>query len=120
MRPAVLISVEGDTARGSCRSVEGFDVYEALSQCSDLLTGYGGHSHAAGITLNKSDLDNFRDAFIPLVDESLRGLDVTPRLHLDYELHLSELSERLTELLDQLAPFGAGNSESRVASLRIA
>jgi single-stranded-DNA-specific exonuclease len=110
-RPAVLISVEGDTARGSCRSVEGFDVYEALSSCGNLLTGYGGHSHAAGITLDKCNLDTFKDTFIPLVDESLRGIDVTPRLHLDYELHLSEMNERLATLVEQLAPFGAGNPE---------
>ncbi len=110
-RPAVLISVEGDTARGSCRSVEGFDVYEALSRCGDVLTGYGGHSHAAGITLDKRDLDDFRDTFVPLVDESLRGIDVTPKLHLDYELHLSEMNERLATLLEELAPFGVGNPE---------
>jgi len=110
-RPTVLISVEGDAARGSCRSVAGFDVYEALSRCGNLLTGYGGHSHAAGITLDKSDLDTFREIFVPMVDESLRGVDVTPRLHLDYELHLSEMNEQLATLLEQLAPFGVGNPE---------
>ncbi|UCF77700.1 MAG: single-stranded-DNA-specific exonuclease RecJ [Candidatus Eiseniibacteriota bacterium] len=110
-RPTVLISVEGDTARGSCRSVEGFDVYDALSRCRNLLTGYGGHSHAAGIMLDKGDLDTFKDTFVSMVDESLRGIDVTPRLHLDYELHLSEMNERLAMLLEQLAPFGVGNPE---------
>lgn len=110
-RPTVLISVEGETARGSCRSVQGFDLYGALSQCKSILTGFGGHSHAAGITLNKSDLEKFRDTFVPLVEESLRGIDVTPKLYLDYELHLSELNERLAGLLGELAPFGVGNPE---------
>jgi single-stranded-DNA-specific exonuclease len=110
-RPTVLISVEGETARGSCRSVQGFDVYGALSRCKNILTGFGGHSHAAGITLNKGDLERFRDTFIALVDEGLRGIDVTPKLYLDYELHLSELSERLAGLIGQLAPFGIGNPE---------
>ena len=110
-RPAVLISVEGESARGSCRSVEGFDVYGALSRCKTFLTGYGGHSHAAGITLSKSDLEQFRDAFMPLVDESLKSIDVTPKLYLDYELHLSEVSENLAQMLGQLAPFGIGNPE---------
>ena len=110
-RPTVLISVEGETARGSCRSVQGFDVYGALSRCKSILTGFGGHSHAAGITLNKCDLEKFRDTFVALVEESLRGIDVTPKLYLDYELHLSELSERLAELLGELAPFGVGNPE---------
>jgi single-stranded-DNA-specific exonuclease len=110
-RPAVLISVEGENARGSCRSVEGFDVYGALSRCRQFLTGFGGHSHAAGVTLNKCDLEQFRDAFVPLVDESLKNIDVTPKLYLDYELHLSEVSERLALLLEQLAPYGIGNPE---------
>lgn len=110
-RPTVLISVEGEAARGSCRSVQGFDVYGALSRCRSVLTGFGGHSHAAGITLNKGDLEKFRDSFVALVDESLKGIDVTPKLYLDYELHLSELNERLAGLLSQLAPFGIGNPE---------
>jgi single-stranded-DNA-specific exonuclease len=110
-RPAVLMSVEGDSARGSCRSVEGFDVYGALSQCRRFLTGYGGHSYAAGITLGKTDLEQFRDAFVPLVEEALRGKDVTPKLYLDYELHLSEVNEELARLLEQLAPYGIGNPE---------
>ncbi len=110
-RPAVLIAVEGDSARGSCRSVKGFDVYAALSDCRQHLTGYGGHSHAAGITLNKCDLENFRDAFVPLVEESLKGIDVTPKIYLDYELHLSEVNEELASLLGQLAPYGIGNPE---------
>ncbi|MFH0777706.1 MAG: single-stranded-DNA-specific exonuclease RecJ [Candidatus Eisenbacteria bacterium] len=118
-RPTVLLSVEGESARGSCRSVEGFDVYGALSTCRHLLTGYGGHSYAAGITLSKSNLEGFREAFLPLVHEALKGIDVTPRLYLDYELHLSELSEELAGLLEQLAPFGVGNPEPVFVTSRI-
>ncbi len=110
-RPAVLVSVRGDNARGSARSLEPFDIVAALSRCDDLLRQYGGHAMAAGLQLHAQHLEELRQRLNQVADEQLTEEDLRPSIAIDAELPLSQLSLELAEQLGQLGPFGEGNPE---------
>ncbi|MCX8043943.1 MAG: single-stranded-DNA-specific exonuclease RecJ [Desulfobacterota bacterium] len=112
-RPAILIAVDAarKEGKGSARSVEGFDLYRALKQCSGLLSAFGGHRDAAGITVSLEQLEAFRDAFIDIVRTERAGKDLIPVLTIDAEVELACLSADILEELETLAPFGPGNPE---------
>ena len=124
-RPAVVIGVQGGVGKGSARSIEGFHLLEALEGCAEHLRRFGGHHHAAGVTVDAERLPDFRRAFEQLAAERLREEDLEPRCRVDAVVDPSELSARAVEALSVLAPFGAGNPEpafvarSVVASPRI-
>ena len=110
-RPAVVIGVQGGVGKGSARSIEGFHLLEALEGCADHLRKFGGHHHAAGVTVDAERLPDFRRTFEALAAERLREEDLEPRCRVDAEVDPSELSTRAVEALSVLAPFGAGNPE---------
>lgn len=110
-RPAVVLAEEGGTAKGSGRSVEGFHLYDALSRCSRHLTRFGGHKHAAGVTLATTDIGCFADAIENEARSKLDAAELTPRLRIDAELHARDLDVSLARQLRRLGPFGAGNPE---------
>lgn len=104
--PAVLISIDGDLACGSGRSIEGFSLYNAIDSCRDLMIKFGGHEQAAGVTLAPEDIDEFRTR----INNYANNLEfVPPVLKLDCKLNPSALSLDLAFALEQLEPFGAGN-----------
>lgn len=104
--PAVLISIDGDLACGSGRSIDGFSLYNAIDSCRDLMIKFGGHEQAAGITLKPQDIEEFRNR----INDYAAGLSfVPPVLKLDCKLNPSALSLDLAFSLEQLEPFGAGN-----------
>ena len=104
--PAVLISIDGDLACGSGRSIDGFSLYNAIDSCRDLMIKFGGHELAAGITLKPQDIEEFRNR----INDYAAGLSfVPPVLKLDCKLNPSALSLDLAFSLEQLEPFGAGN-----------
>lgn len=106
-KPTVIISREGDTARASGRSVEGFSLCDAIFACSDLLTHYGGHPMAVGLSLNSENIEAFRDALYEYTD----NIDEMPlaELSLDCKLNPSLLDLSLYESIEKLEPFGADN-----------
>ncbi len=109
--PAVLISIEGDRARGSVRSVPDIDVKEVLDRCSDLLIRHGGHAQAAGFTLRAEDIDAFRAAFLAALAAGPRRGPAPAEYDLDLplaEMTTAAVAELVSEL-GQLEPFGAGN-----------
>ena len=108
-RPAIVLSIKGDRAKGSARSVPGFDLHAALSACSAHLRAFGGHKQAAGLTVNIEELDAFKDA---LTNET-RQLDKEPEqtLSIDAAISLGDVSFSLVEELARLEPFGLGNPE---------
>jgi single-stranded-DNA-specific exonuclease len=110
-RPALVIAEEGGVAKGSGRSVEGFHLYDALARCSHHLTRFGGHKHAAGITLETSRIGAFSQALEAQGREALDPAQLSPRLRIDAELHPREVRMELASQLRRLAPFGAGNPE---------
>lgn len=107
-RPCILISYEGDTAKGSGRSVEGFSLYDAICSCSDLLLRFGGHTLAAGINLKTENIEAFDRAVNDYAASQEFEMPV-PTLKLDLKLNPAKLSLKIAEDLSKLEPFGAGN-----------
>jgi single-stranded-DNA-specific exonuclease len=110
-RPAVLVAVDGGVGKGSGRSIEGFHLYDALAACSAHLSRFGGHKHAAGVTVEAGALPAFRDAFERLAAERLGAEDLVPRTRIEGWVEGELLDERAARDLERLAPFGAGNPE---------
>jgi len=111
-RPAFLMGIEHGIAKGSARSIDGINIIEVLGRVSDLLATFGGHSAAAGLSLESVNLEAFRDR----VDDSIAsvfddGVIPRPKLKIDSEVDLHEIDEQFIADLDMLAPFGAGNPE---------
>ena len=111
-RPSVLLAVSEDgLAKGSARSVAGFDLHAALSACRDLLVSFGGHPSAAGLTIREGSIPAFRDRFERLSAEWGEGQPKRARLHIDAEVNLTQVDHRVVRELDLLQPFGSGNPE---------
>lgn len=110
-RPVILISTADGRAKGSARSLEGFDLYEALSQCSDMLMGFGGHALAAGLQIDPKQLPEFRRRFEATVRRQMGEAPAPPPLALDAEIDLSRITAPLLDELARLEPFGAGNPQ---------
>ena len=109
-RPTVLISIEDGVGKGSARSVEGFDLYDAFKQCEDLLIGYGGHKYAAGLTIEQKNIPAFIEKFEQIADKHLNEEDLIPKLAIEAELSLDDIDPKLVKLLKMFAPFGPHNT----------
>jgi len=108
-RPTVLIAVENGQGKGSARSIRGFNLYEALKESSSVLTGFGGHAMAAGLSISAEKLDTFCDDFEQVATQTLSDDDLIPVTYHDGEVVLSELTLELLQELETLNPYGAGN-----------
>jgi len=108
-RPAIVLSVEDGVAHGSCRSIPQFDMLGALERCAHLLTRFGGHRQAAGLTLDATRLKELRQAVNDVADETLGPDDLMPRLRIDGDLTFRGITGRVAAGIASLAPFGAGN-----------
>jgi single-stranded-DNA-specific exonuclease len=108
-RPVVLISLDGETGKGSGRSVEGFDLLGGLTACAGSLLRYGGHRAAAGLELDRDRLEEFAAALCDHAEAMLAGRDTTPVERVDAVVSGAELGMGLAEELQSLAPFGRGN-----------
>jgi single-stranded-DNA-specific exonuclease len=110
-RPAVLIAMENGAGKGSGRSIEGFHLYDALSACSGHLSRFGGHRHAAGVTVGRAQVEPFRAAFEAHAAARLSDEDLVPRCRIDGWVEDGDVTERAAEALQRLGPFGAGHPE---------
>ncbi|HVP39492.1 MAG TPA: single-stranded-DNA-specific exonuclease RecJ [Candidatus Saccharimonadales bacterium] len=110
-RPTILIALDGDEGRGSGRSLPGLNLWEALQQVQDCLIAYGGHSHAAGLNIERAHLEEFRHRLNGEVGRRLTEEDFCHRLDLDGEIRLDQCGLGLVEWLERLAPWGLRNSE---------
>jgi single-stranded-DNA-specific exonuclease len=108
-RPAVMLSTVNGKIKGSARSIDGFNIYEAFKQCEDLLEQYGGHEYAAGLTIAEENLDEFRRRMNEIAADNLSEEDFKPELKIACELDLSDIDMRFWKLLSQFEPFGPGN-----------
>lgn len=109
-RPAILIAVDEDgTGKGSGRSVEGVNIYQALSECREILIQYGGHEQAAGISIKEQDIEKFRGMFQLAVDSGAGTTESV--LNIDCRVELSDITEELLSEFETLEPFGIGNPE---------
>jgi single-stranded-DNA-specific exonuclease len=108
-RPTFLIAWEGETGRGSGRSISRFDLHAALHRVGHCLEKYGGHTMAAGLTIRRDRFEEFRIAFAAVAGELLRPEDLVPAQRIDLELPIANLSEELERLIRHLEPCGVGN-----------
>lgn len=109
-RPSILLTIEGDQAHGSGRSVPGLDLYAALAGCSGVLEKFGGHAQAAGLALKTVDIEAFRQAINAVVDRLISWDDLQPELEIDAMVDLSEATCELAGHLSLLAPYGQENA----------
>ncbi|PSQ84519.1 MAG: single-stranded-DNA-specific exonuclease RecJ, partial [Bacteroidetes bacterium QH_2_63_10] len=111
-KPTILLTHNGDEAKGSARSIEGINIYEALADCEDLLTQFGGHDHAAGMSLAADDIEAFRDRFDAAVGERVTPELLTPSIKVDAPVDLDTIGsveDRFWAVLKQFGPFGPSN-----------
>ncbi|MDQ2891356.1 MAG: single-stranded-DNA-specific exonuclease RecJ [Gemmatimonadota bacterium] len=108
-RPTVLVAMEGDTGKGSGRSVSGFDLHSALGECADLLLRYGGHRAAAGVTVAASRVDAFARRFDEVARASLGAAELAPQLRIDAEIRIDQAALELDVMLRHFEPYGVGN-----------
>lgn len=108
-RPAVLIAMDGETGKGSGRSVTGFDLHSALGECADLLLRFGGHRAAAGVTVAASQLGAFTRRFDAVARARLTIEELVPELRVDAEIELDQEMLGLEVMLRHFEPFGVGN-----------
>jgi single-stranded-DNA-specific exonuclease len=108
-KPSIMMATVDGVAKGSARSVSGFDIYRALKMCEDKLIQFGGHKYAAGLTVDIARLDEFRDAFNAVVKELMTDEMKTPEIRVDTEIGLSEVTPRFIRILKEFAPFGPSN-----------
>lgn len=109
-KPTIVLAQQEDgTLTGSARSVEGFDVHDAICECADLLDRFGGHTHAAGLSLRVEHVETFRQRFEAIAAARITEDMRTPVLHIDTELDLHRITPKFMALLKQFAPFGPGN-----------
>jgi single-stranded-DNA-specific exonuclease len=108
-RPTVLIALGEEEGKGSARSVPGFDLYDAMRDCSEHLVRFGGHRAAAGCSIRPDRVETFRAAFDARAASALTADQLVPEVRLDLEISVAEADEELCRLLKHAAPFGIGN-----------
>ena len=115
-RPVVMIAMNGDTGRGSARTMGDFHLYNAIKECADLLIQFGGHHHAAGLSIARENVTAFQQRFHEVVTANATPDDFIPRLNIDSEIEFDEVTPRLMKLLKMLGPFGPDNNHPVLVS----
>ncbi len=111
VRPVALIAVSDGIGKGSARTPEGFDLFEAIKACSQSLEGFGGHKAAAGFTVKAENIAQFSADFEQIVCQNSDADSFAPKLVVDAEISAAEISPRLADDLEKLVPLGTGNPE---------
>lgn len=108
--PTVLMTSVDGMAKGSARSIPGFDIYNALKGCESMIEQFGGHKYAAGLSVDEKNIPALRDALNAHAMAEITEQMLTPELHIDTQVRLEEITPRFFALITQFAPFGPGNS----------
>ncbi|MCK9279587.1 MAG: single-stranded-DNA-specific exonuclease RecJ [Melioribacteraceae bacterium] len=110
-RPSVMLTTIDGVAKGSARSIPGFNIYEALQACEHLLLQFGGHEAAAGLAVEIDKIDIFKTEFNIALKRNMTQKDVIPEISIDAKLVFSEITPKFFRILNQFSPFGPGNSK---------
>ena len=110
-RPTIILTESNNKATGSARSVMGFDIYEAIAECSDLLLQYGGHMYAAGLTMELEKVNEFQKRFEEVVASRINPEQLIPQIEIDQLINLDQITQRFYNILKQAAPFGPQNMQ---------
>jgi single-stranded-DNA-specific exonuclease len=108
-RPTLIFTKSGEFLAASARSVKGFDIYNALEKCSEVIEQFGGHKYAAGLTLKPENYQNFKDLFEKVVRETIPKELLTPEISIDSDLFLSDITPKFNRIIKQFGPFGPKN-----------
>jgi single-stranded-DNA-specific exonuclease len=108
-RPTIILTASGNKATGSARSVAGYNIYQAITSCAELLEQYGGHAHAAGLTLPLENIIAFQERFEQIVSSTISQELLIPVQKVDMLLPLEKITKKFYNILSQMAPFGNGN-----------
>ena len=108
-KPTIMMTTVDGVAKGSARSIAGFDIYSALKRVEDKLLQFGGHKYAAGLSVALDRVDEFREAFNLVVEELMSDDIRTPEIKIDATITLSEITPRFLRVLKEFAPFGPNN-----------
>ncbi len=118
-RPTIVLCRSNGFITGSARSIPGFDLYEAIEYCSDLLENFGGHMYAAGLTLREENFQKFKDKFEAFVSSKITAEILTPVINIDTYLDFKQITPRFFNVLKQFQPFGPGNLSPVFISERV-
>ena len=118
-RPAIVIAVEGEYSVASGRSIPEFDIVAAMESCEDLLVRFGGHSQAAGLTVSTNDIPQLKTRLESYSDRSLETRDLVRTVDIDAVITLDELDEVMIRWINDLEPYGPGNTRPAFASTRV-
>ena len=116
-RPTVVLTMSNGQT-GSARSVPGFDLYQAVESCSDLLENFGGHMYAAGLTMRPENVEEFTRRFNAYVEENIDPQMLMPQVDIDSELLFSDITPAFRKDLNRFQPFGPGNTALKRFDLR--
>ncbi len=108
-RPTIMITVIDGVGKGSARSISNFNIYQAIKECSHLLTGFGGHKYAAGLTIEEDKIPEFVECFKKAAEQQLQPKDLIPYINIDGEIEINEFNPRFIRLLKLMGPFGPMN-----------
>jgi single-stranded-DNA-specific exonuclease len=109
-RPTIILTKSNGMATGSARSVNGFDLYNAIDACSDLLENFGGHKYAAGLTMKVGNIKEFTKRFHEYVEETIHPDQLVPVVEIDTEIQLQDIDDKFVRVLNQFRPFGPENT----------
>ena len=118
-KPVIVLTESNGYISGSARSITGFDIYKAIESCKDLLVNFGGHTFAAGITMEEKNLDGFRKRLESFADEHMIEEQMIQTLDIDMALDFSEINQKLISDLKRMNPFGPDNQKPVFCSLNI-
>jgi len=118
-RPTVILTESNNKITGSARSVSGFNLYEAMESCSDLLEKFGGHKYAAGLTMNAGNLTAFQQRFEEVVSKSITEDMLTPVIEVDVPILFDKITPKFLSVLKQMAPFGPENQKPVFEASRV-
>ncbi len=107
--PVVIIAINNGVGKGSARSIDGFDLYDAFTECADHFTGYGGHAMAAGLTIPLAALEPFEAQFQAVAERDITENMLIPEITLETDLHFTQINSQLLEMLRRLGPYGPKN-----------
>ena len=108
-RPTIMLTQSNGVVSGSARSVKDYDIYEAISACSDLLEQFGGHKFAAGLTLKPENVEAFQKKFEEVVSSTITDEMLIPEIEIDAEINLQDITPSFYKIIKQFEPFGPGN-----------
>jgi single-stranded-DNA-specific exonuclease len=108
-RPTIVLTESNGMATGSARSIPGFDLYQAIEACADLLASYGGHMYAAGLSMKAENVEPFISRFEEVAHSMISPDMLIPQVDIDAEINFAEITPKFYRILKQLQPFGPGN-----------